>query len=138
MAAGAENPFGAGVEELAASALRDAGLLSNATTINGKHAVELLDSLSLKVRDYEEATRLGTLLVRRGVLREEDLEKALNLHRSGSSLRLGDALVELKICSEEDVRRNVEAQAMIRESLSDLDEFRRKIDSIKERLRLYL
>lgn len=90
------------------------------------------------MREYEEATRLGTLLVRRGVLGEEELEKALELHRSGNSFRLGDALVELKICSEEDIRRNIEAQGMIRESLSDLDEFRRKIDSIKERLRLYL
>lgn len=138
IASGTVNPYGADTDELVAAALDEAGLVTEETSINGHEASDRLASYRRKRRDYEEATRLGNLLVRRGVLREVDLERALALHREGESLRLGEALVELNICTEEEIRKNVEAQGMIRESLADLDEFRRKIDSIKERLRLYL
>lgn len=121
-----------------AAALSEAGLLSPSAAINGRAASSCLEAFSRKRRQYEESTRLGDLLVRRGILTDEELSQALELHRTGGTIRLGEALVALEICSEEEIRKNVEAQGMIRDSLADLDEFRRKIDSIKERLRLYL
>lgn len=138
LAADGHNPFSAETAELVAAVLEEAGLLRPSSSINGRPASSFLDSYRLKREKYQEVTRLGSLLVRRGVLSEEDLKKALSLHRESGSIRLGDALVRLEICSEDDIRKNIEAQGMIRDSLVELDEFRRKIDSIKERLRLYL
>jgi len=75
--------------------------------------------------------------VRRGILEKTDLNRALKLQRQSKNLRLGEALVELGICTVEEIERNLGTQEQIREGMEDLEKFRERIDTIKERLRLY-
>jgi hypothetical protein len=131
------NPFKASAEELLAYALDDAGLINPSTTINGRAAKDFLLSFYHKRENYREATKLGTLLVNQGVLTQEQLHEALKLHRSREGMKIGEALVSLKICTVEDIEKNLDAQIKIREDIRDLEGAKQKVDSLKERLRKY-
>lgn len=134
---GMYNPFGAMAEELLAAALDESGILGPATTINGKIAAGYLQAYFLKRAQYQEISRLGSLLVRRGVLREKDLAEALALHSSRPGTKLGEVMVELGKCSVNEIEQSLDAQISIREGMKDIEEFRQRINSIKERLRKF-
>ncbi len=131
------NPFSASAEELMAAVLDEAGLLGPETSINGRPASDFFGEYCRKRGIYREVTRLGSLLVRHGILKEEDLHRALEFQRARAGSKLGDILVELGICSMTEIESHLDAQVVIREGLKDLEECRRRIDSIKVRLRRY-
>jgi len=130
------NPFAATEEELLAAALDEAGILGPLTVIEGLPAAEHLRKYFAKRAKYVEVTKLGSLLVQRGILRDDQLQSALDFQRDRrGDIRLGEALVELGICSLDEIERHLDAQIQIREDLKNLEDCRRRIDSIKERLR---
>jgi len=131
------NPFAASEEELLAAALDEAGLLLPSTTINGLPADNRLQSYIVKRSRYQEVLKIGTLLVRRGVLQDSDLRKALELQQSRPRMRLGEAMVALGLCSADEIDRTLDEQAQIREGMEDLDKFRKQINTIKGRLKRY-
>jgi hypothetical protein len=131
------NPFAASEEELLAAALDEAGLLQPSTTINGLPADDRLQSYIVKRSRYQEVLKIGALLVRRGVLQDSDLRKALELQQSRPRMRLGEAMVALGLCSGDEIDRTLDEQAQIREGMEDLDKFRKQINTIKGRLKRY-
>ena len=131
------NPFSASVEELLAMALDEAGLLGPETTVNGEEAVTFRQGYFRKRANYREVTRLGALLVRKEILSDEELKRALALQKKRGDMKIGDALVELEICSVEDIEKILDAQVRLRRDMEDLEKFRDQIDSIKERLRTF-
>ena len=132
------NPFTASAEELLANALDDAGLVGADTTINDQHARAFLDSFYLRREAYRETTRLGSILVKQGVLDEGQLKKALGYQREHGQGKLGEALLELDICSLDDIEKSLDAQVQIRADIEDIEDFRKRINMLKERVRTYL
>jgi type IV pilus assembly protein PilB len=59
----------------------------------------------------EPRSHLGALLLRKGLLTNEDLDRALEERQSGELL--GEALVRLRICFEDDIARVLGAQAQV-------------------------
>jgi hypothetical protein len=53
---------------------------------------------------------LGTLLIRDGKLREEDLHRARDMQKAGDKRRLGDVLVEIGAVTRRELQRQVRAQ----------------------------
>lgn len=129
------NPFQATEQELLAYALDDAGLLRAETAIDGRAAREHLQSFYKKRELYRESTKLGDLLVRQGVLVEEQLAAALKHQISRPGAKLGEVVLGLGFCRIEDLERALEAQARIRIDLDDLAVYRAQIAAIRERLR---
>jgi hypothetical protein len=134
---GAYNPFGADAAELLAAALDEAGLLEPETTFDGRQAEVPLQSYFSKRTQYREVSRLGTLLVQKGIVSKDDLGRALSLQRESPGMKLGEAMTKLGLCSVEDIEKHLDAQLDIRKDIEDLEAFRRKIDSIKKRLRAH-
>ena len=130
----AVNPFGASGPELLAHALDDAGVLGPATTIDGRPARDLLRSFHAKREEFRESTRLGGLLVSRGVLDRQQLVEALRRQRELGGARLGDVLVELGFCRREDLAGALATQAQIRHDIDELATRRSKIEEIARRL----
>ena len=131
------NPFAASAMELVAGALEDAGLIDTDTTLNGVKARVLLNSLYEKREKYRETTRLGSLLVNQGILDQSQLKRALFRQRENGDMKLGEALLELGICSISEIERNLDAQLQIRADMDNIEGFRKKITLIKQRLRKY-
>ena len=129
------NPFSASLEEMLAAALDEAGLVAPETMINGRAAREWLESWNLKTSRFREISRLGDLLLKRGVLTENDLGRALRLQEERGGLLLGEALVELGVCSRPEIEKILGTQVRLRDDMKDLVQFREKIETIKERLR---
>jgi hypothetical protein len=115
------NPFGASFEELVAGALDESGLLSDKTTINGKKAQEFHQSLNKKRNLFQEATRLGSILVKEGLISNEQLNDALQI-QANTSKPLGEILLAQMVCSQEDINRALERQKTIREELYRLEQ----------------
>jgi hypothetical protein len=134
---GIYNPFGADTVELLAAALDDAGLLGPETTLNDRAAEVPLQSYFRKRAQYREVSRLGTLLVHHGIVSREELGRALARQREHPGMKLGEALTELGLCSPEEIEKRLDSQLDFRQGIEDLELFRRKIDSIKRRLRAH-
>lgn len=134
---GAYNPFGADTAELLAAALDEAGLLGPDTTFDDGKANGPLQSYFCKRTQYREVSRLGTLLVQRGIISKDDLGRALSLQKEHPGMKLGMALTELGICSVEDIEKHLDTQLDFRRDIEDIELFRKKIDSIKKRLRAH-
>ena len=131
------NPFGADTIELLAAALDEAGLLGPETTLNDQSAQLPLQSYFSKRTQYREVSRLGTLLVNNGIVSKEDLGRALARQREHPGMKLGEALTELGLCSFEDIEKHLDTQLGFRKDIEDIELFRKKIDSIKKRLRAH-
>ena len=127
-------PFPVSLTELLAVALDEAGLLDGTTQINGSPAADYVQSYRRKESTYREETRLGSLLVRRGLLSDTELSQALRRQREREGTPLGDVLIELNLCDAAEIDRQLSEQEGIRRDIDDLERFRRKIDSIKRRL----
>lgn len=131
------NPFGATGPELLAYALDDAGMLAEATLIDGTPARQHLQEYFRKRETYREMTRLGEVLVHNHVVTQEQLVAALQFQRERPGLKLGEALLETGACRFEDIRRALDNQARIRGDLADIDDHRAHIAAIRDRLRQY-
>lgn len=59
--------------------------------------------------EHEPRSHLGALLLRKGLLTNEELDRALEEKQQGELL--GEALVRLRICFEDDIARVLAAQA---------------------------
>lgn len=131
------NPFSVSPEEMLAAALNEARLVTPDTMINGRSCRERLESWNLKTSRFREISRLGNLLLKRGVLTESDLGRALRLQEERGGLLLGEALVELGACTFPEIETVLGTQVRLRDDMKDLVQFREKIETIKERLRLH-
>ena len=61
--------------------------------------------------DNESRSHLGALLLRKGLLTHDELDSALEQKQQGELL--GEALVRLRICFEEDIARALADQAQV-------------------------
>jgi hypothetical protein len=61
--------------------------------------------------DNEPRSHLGALLLRKGLLSNDELDRALEQREQGELL--GEALVRLRICFEDDIARVLAAQANV-------------------------
>jgi len=117
------NPFGATPPELVAAALEESGLLDQYTVINNKNAREFFQAYCQKRNLFQEATKLGNILVKEGVLTTEQLNHALQTQAENPK-PLGEVLTELALCSAQDIERALERQKSIREDLYKLEQAR--------------
>lgn len=128
------NPFGASEQEFMSYALDDAGLLRAETTIDGRPARDYLKTFYEKRERYRESTRLGMLLVARGVLNREQLATALAHQQSTKGAKIGEVVLSLGFCRIEDLERALDAQARIRIDIDELELYRAQILAARERL----
>jgi hypothetical protein len=111
-----QNPFNATAEELVASALEKAAVTSPLTTINGIEIARLVDAYTDKRQRFQESTRLGHLLLEKGLLTEENLNNALMvqqqeaIHMARPVRPLGQILVSMHLCTELDIARTLGEQ----------------------------
>lgn len=117
------NPFGATAEELLAGTLDENGLLSMDTKINGQPARSLCDAYYKKRNQFREATRLGDLLVRAGLITPKQLLNALNLQKE-RAMPLGEVIVSMGFCRQEEIELTLERQKTIREEFERAEEAR--------------
>lgn len=110
-----ENFFhlGATDGELLSYALDEAGLLSDHTLIDGKSARTLLGQFYQKRSQLRQNSRLGNLLITEGYITKEQLVEALTYHVD-QNIPLGEALVQLKLCSGAQVEQALSKQAQLR------------------------
>jgi hypothetical protein len=117
------NPFGASPEELVASALEESGLMEKKTTINGRSAQGLFQTYCKKKSLFQEATRLGSILLKEEIISREQLDQALAIQtRTGRPL--GEVLLEKRFCRESDIEMALNRQQAIREDLARLEQAR--------------
>jgi hypothetical protein len=109
--------FGATAEELVAYALDDIGVLSPDTLINGERARPLVESFYHKRQQVRRSTRLGNLLIQSGVITREQLIEALSCHVT-REVPLGEALILLSFCTQEQLDDTLSQQAEMRRRLN--------------------
>lgn len=124
------NPFGASEQEFMAYALDKANLLGAGTTIDGRPAREHLDAFCRKREIYRESTRLGSLLVSRGLLNSVQLTAVLDRQRE-SGQRIGEVVLRLGLCRVEDLEGVLAAQVRMREDIHDLESLRSQIAAVR-------
>lgn len=110
--------FGARPEELVAYALDEVGLLGSHTLIAGRSGRVLVESFYRKRHKVRQNTRLGNLLIQAGVLTQAQLIEALSWHVT-HEVPLGQALVELRFCSQQQLDQALAQQAQIRSQMTD-------------------
>lgn len=132
------NPFGATSEELLASALDEAGLIKLTTTINEVLAREFCNKFYDKRENYRELTKLGNLLIKNNFITYSQLQNALEYQRKHPDSKIGNSLLELKICTLEDIEACLKIQAEIREDMEEIDISQKRIFEIRERLKKYI
>ena len=69
---------------------------------------------ALDVFDFDSFTTLGKILVRRGVLTERQLARALEEQGRRRNSPLGDLLVELRLCDREEINEAIHEQDLAR------------------------
>ena len=117
------NPFGASPEELVASALEESGLMEKKTTINGRNAHGLFQAYCKKKSLFQEATRLGSILLKEEIISKEQLAQALGIQaRTGRPL--GEVLLEKRFCRDTDIAMALNRQQAIRDDLARLEQAR--------------
>lgn len=108
------NAFAATPEELLADALEEAGLVMDATQVNGCSARELCRSFHAKRSAFKEQSKLGFLLVEKQTITEEQLSQSLEYQSRYYDLKLGEVLVNMQVCSREDVDAVLKTQMALR------------------------
>lgn len=108
--------FGASAPELVAYALDEVGLLGSHTLISGKSARKLVESFYNKRHKVRQTTRLGNLLIQAQVITQSQLIEALSYHVT-HQVPLGQALIQLAFCSQEQLNDALARQAEIRRRL---------------------
>lgn len=113
------NPFGASAEELLANAMDDSGLLKSSTTINDKSAIALCRVFNHKRENYKELTKLGNLLITNNVISSDELKEALTYQMENPDLQIGNILLNLDLCSMQDIDKCLNAQVKLREEIKN-------------------
>lgn len=120
--------------EVIANALRESGLLTSETLINGIEPVRLCTSFIDKKANYQQLTKLGNLLVKNRVITLPQLKEALAIQSSNPSLKLGNILIEMRACTKFDIERCVKSQDQIRDDIKKLNDYEDKVDTLRKRL----
>lgn len=105
--------FGATDQELLSYALDEVGLLDERTVINGKSARELTQNFYRKRDKFRQNTRLGHILMSEDILSKEQLIDAL-AHHVNHDVPLGQALVELGMCTRKQIDNALKQQTSLR------------------------
>ncbi len=108
------NPFGATAEELVANLINESGLMRKDTRINGIPAKEYCDSFYEKRASYKESTRIGSFLVRNDIISQNQLDEALVRQKQNRDLRLGQILVNMNVCSKDEIHHSLNEQTTMR------------------------
>lgn len=106
-------PFNVTDEELLSFAIDEASLMTESTQINGVSAKELAKSFYSKRDKFRQNTRLGHILINDFGVTKEDLLRALVYHEE-KQLPLGEAFVELNICTSEQINSALIKQTEMR------------------------
>lgn len=109
--------IGASPEELLSYALDEVGLLGQMTMINGKSAREMAESFYQKRQRVRQNSRLGNLLISEHIISKEQLIAALSYHVT-HEVPLGQALVQLNSCTQEQIESALARQEHLRRRLS--------------------
>lgn len=117
------NPFGATPEELIAGALEESGLMESRTLINGKSAQSVFQAYCNKKSLFQEATRLGNILMKEKLVTKEQLSQALQ-YQAEHGTPLGEALVAMSICTEDEIALALAHQQSIREDYYRMEQQR--------------
>ncbi len=131
------NPFGATQEELIASALDDGGLMASKTTINGQSAQDIFQAYCKKKSLFQEATRLGNILLKESLLSQSDLAVILKL-QAETGKPLGQLLVEREVCSNEAIQAALDRQQSLREALYRIEQAKEARKNLWTRIRHFL
>lgn len=105
--------FGASAPELISFALDEIGLLDDHTLVNGKSARDLAEQFYRKRNQVRQNSRLGNLLVQHAMISKEQLINALRYHVA-EDVPLGEALLQLKYCTAEQLKWALRQQASLR------------------------
>lgn len=127
------NPFGATPEELIAGALDESGLMDKKTAINGKNAHNYFQNYCKKKSLFQEATRLGSILVKEEIIVNEDLQRALQI-QAETSKPLGEVLTAMMLCTQADIDHALERQKAIREDFYNLEQAREARKNVWSRI----
>jgi hypothetical protein len=112
------NPFGATPDEVIAHVLDSQGVVGNETCINGVPVKTLTDRYFIKRECFEANTRLGELLLSTGTITEKQLVQALKYQEfNHQHMPLGEVIVQLQFCSQEQIEHALVAQSSLRGSL---------------------
>lgn len=117
------NPFGATAEELLAGALDESGLLNTETRINNQSAHSFFQSYCRKKSLFQEATRLGNILVKEAIITKEQLAEALQ-RQAESGKPLGEVLTSESFCRQADIEHALARQKAIRDEFYQLEQAR--------------
>ncbi|OGI01948.1 MAG: hypothetical protein A2Y25_02980 [Candidatus Melainabacteria bacterium GWF2_37_15] len=127
-------PLGIKPAEVIANALRESGLITNYTQINGMNPIELCTTFIEKKSNYQQLTKLGNLLVKNKVITLQQLKDALATQNANPSMKLGNILISMGACSKFDIERCIKSQDKIREDIKKLDDYEDKVDLLRKRL----
>ncbi|MBY0405571.1 MAG: hypothetical protein K2X66_16835 [Cyanobacteria bacterium] len=127
------NPFGASPEELLAGTLEEGGLLGAQTQINGRPAQDLFQAYNRKRRQFQESTRLGSMLTKMGILTQEQLGEALVIQKR-ENRPLGEIIVQLGFCEVATIEGALEKQKSIRVELEKVEQAQEERRSLWKKL----
>jgi hypothetical protein len=113
------NVFNASPEEILAYSLYEKSLLKESTSINGDPAMDYVMSYQRKRFAYQNATRVGQILIKTKKITGEQLERALEMQESDER-PLGEILVEAGYCTQNEVDNALKRQHLLREGMHEL------------------
>ena len=127
------NPFSATPEELLAGALEESGLMGKHTLINNRPGTSVYQAYCKKRNRFQEATRLGSMLVKENVITNTQLNQAL-ARQGHSNKPLGEVLLEMEFCAEQEIEQALERQKNIRDELEALELARKQQQTLWKRI----
>ncbi len=131
------NPFGATAEEFIANTLDDNGLIDPNTLINDMPARQLAQQFLSKRASFQEATRLGSMLVAVGIITEQQLAQCLDIQHK-SHQPLGQLLVDAGYCSQQQMIDVLNQQSTVREHYEELAEAESRVKQVWDKLRAFM
>ncbi len=132
------NPFEATEEELIANALDQAGLIKEDTKVNSESARLVCNKFYEKREKYRKSTRLGSILVQKDIISEDQLKKALKHQEDKPERRIGDTLVTLRYCSQNDIEKTLEEQGKSRCSAGFSNRTHATISKISDKIKKFV
>lgn len=130
-------PIGITPAEVLANAMREAGIISKDTLINGENAIDLCSSFLEKKsnsQQFAKLTKLGNILVKNRVITLQDLKLALKKQEKHPEMKLGNILIEMGACTKFDIQNCIESQNQLRDDLSKIDEYQDKINLLRKKI----
>ena len=124
------NPFSATAEELVANALHEAGLLTATAKINDLSGIELCQNFHQKRQNYKKMTRIGSILIQSDVISQNELKDALEFQKKQPKFQIGETLVNMNLCSKEDLSKSLHLQKEIRSNIKTLEQNKENLLSV--------